>query len=59
MTWYPYDTQGHEPHWIVRTFRKLSASVRWVILVAVTGLAIAAIVAIVVSTLFTAIQNGL
>ena len=57
MTWYPYDTQGHEPHWVVRAFRKLSASVRWVILVVVCGLAIAALVAIAVSSVFTAIQR--
>lgn len=59
MTWSPSDMQHREPHIAVKTVRKISAVVRWVILVTVAGLAIAAVVGITVSVLFTAIQNGL
>lgn len=59
MTWSPSDMQPREPHIAVKTARKVGALVRWVVLVAVCGLAIAAIVGLAVSVLFTAIQNGL
>ena len=59
MTWSPSDMQQREPHFAVKTFRKFSALIRWVLLVVVAGLAMAAIVGIGISALFTAIQNGL
>jgi high-affinity Fe2+/Pb2+ permease len=59
MTWSPSDMQHREPHFAVKTLRKFSALIRWVILVVVAGLAIAALIGIGVSALFTAIQNGL
>jgi hypothetical protein len=59
MTWSPSDMQHREPHIAVKTARKISALVRWIVLVAVCGLAIAAVIGIAVSVLFTAIQNGL
>ena len=59
MTWSPSDMQHREPHIAVKTARKIGALVRWIVLVAVCGLAIAAVIGIAVSVLFTAIQNGL
>jgi hypothetical protein len=59
MTWSPSDMQHREPHIAVKTARKVGAFVRWVILVAVCGLAIAAVIGIGISVLFTAIENGL
>jgi hypothetical protein len=59
MTWSPSDMQHREPHFAVKTFRKFSALFRWVALVVVAGLAIAALIGIGVSALFTAINNGL
>jgi hypothetical protein len=58
MSWYPTDTQANEPHIAVKTFRKMSAIVRWVVLVALVGFAIAAVVGLAVSALVTGIQNG-
>ena len=58
MTWYPTDTQANEPHIAVKTYRKISALVRWIVLVVVAGFAVAALVGLGVSALFTAIQNG-
>jgi len=58
MSWYPTDTQAKEPHIAVKTARKVSALVRWVVLVVVAGLAIAALVGLGVSAILTAIQNG-
>lgn len=59
MTWYPTDTQAREPHVLVKAWRKLSAAARWAILVVGTGLALAAVIGLAVSALFTAIENGL
>jgi hypothetical protein len=59
MTWSPADMQHREPHIAVKTARKVSALVRWVLLVALAGLALAAIVGIAVSALFTALESGL
>lgn len=59
MSWYPSDMQHRDPSVVVKTFRKMSATVRWALLVLVAGLALAAIVGIAVTTLFTAIENGL
>lgn len=59
MTWSPSDTQPREPHLAVKTARKVSALVRWILLVVLAGLAIAAVIGIGVSVLFTAIENGL
>lgn len=59
MTWSPSDMQHREPHFLVKTLHKFSALIRWVILVVVAGLALAALVGIGVSALFTAIENGL
>lgn len=59
MTWSPSDMQDREPHVAVKTFRKLSALVRWVLIVVLAGLAIAAVVGIAITMLFTAIENGL
>jgi hypothetical protein len=43
---------------VLKTWRKMSALVRWIILVGVCGLVIAAVIAFGVSTLFTMIENG-
>lgn len=59
MTWSPSDMQHREPHIAVKTARKAGAMVRWIVLVAVCGLAIAAVIGIGISVLFTAIENGL
>lgn len=59
MTWSPSDMQRREPHIAVKTARKISALVRWVVLVVLAGLALAALVGIAVSALFTALENGL
>jgi hypothetical protein len=59
MTWSPSDMQHRDPHIAIKTARKLGALVRWIVLVAVCGLAIAAVIGIGVTALFTAIENGL
>jgi len=59
MTWFPSDMQHREPHLAVKTARKISAVVRWVILVVLAGLALAALVGVAITSLFTAIENGL
>lgn len=59
MSWYPTDTQGRDPHFVVKTYRKVSALVRWVVLVGVAGLALATLIGLAASALFTAIENGL
>lgn len=59
MTWSPSDTQERGPGFPAAPLRKASAVARWVILVALTALAVTAFLGIVVSVLFTAIQNGL
>ena len=59
MTWSPSDTQPREPHIVVKSARKLSALIRWIVLIALCGLAIAAVIGVAVSVLFTAIENGL
>jgi len=59
MTWSPSDMQHREPHIAVKTARKVGALVRWIILVGLCGLAIAAVIGIGISVLFTAIENGL
>jgi hypothetical protein len=51
--------QQREPHLAVKTARKASALVRWIVLVVLAGLAIAAVIGIGISVLFTAIENGL
>ena len=58
MSWYPTDTRPREPGIVLKSYRKVSAIVRWVILISVCGLVIAAVIAFGVSTLFTAIENG-
>jgi hypothetical protein len=58
MSWYPTDTRPREPGAVLKSWRKLSALVRWIILIGVCGLVIAAVIAFGVSTLFTAIENG-
>lgn len=58
MSWYPSDTRPREPGIALKSFRKMSALVRWVILVAMSTLVIAAVIAFGLSTLFTAIENG-
>jgi hypothetical protein len=58
MSWYPPDTRPRDPGIALKSFRKASALVRWVILISVCGLVIAAVIAFGVSTLFTAIENG-
>jgi hypothetical protein len=59
MTWSTSDMQPREPHIAVKTMRKISALVRWVLIIVLAGLALAALVGIAVSVLFTAIENGL
>ena len=59
MSWYPTEMQGRDPGMVVKTYRKVSALVRWVLLVAIAGLALAALIGIGVSVLFTALENGL
>jgi hypothetical protein len=59
MTWYPSDMQHREPHIAVKSMRKAFAVVRWVLIVVLAGLAIAAVIGIAVTVLFTAIENGL
>ncbi|MBM3658813.1 MAG: hypothetical protein FJW95_04830 [Actinobacteria bacterium] len=59
MTWSPSDMQHREPHIAVKTARKVGALVRWIVLVALCGLAVAAVVGIGITVLFTAIENGL
>jgi hypothetical protein len=59
MTWYPIDTQGRDPSVVVKTLRKASAALRWVVLVVISGLALAALVGIALSALVTAIEHGL
>ena len=59
MSWSPSDMQQREPHFAVKTARKASALVRWIVLVVLAGLAIAAVIGIGISVLFTAIENGL
>jgi high-affinity Fe2+/Pb2+ permease len=58
MSWYPTDTRPREPGMVLKTWRKMSALVRWIILVGVCGLVIAAVIAFGVSTLFTMLENG-
>ena len=58
MTWYPTDTRPREPGIALKSFRKMSALVRWVILIALCGLVIAAVIAFGVSSLFTMFENG-
>jgi hypothetical protein len=58
MSWYPADTRPRDPGIVLKSYRKVSALVRWIVLIAVCGLVIAAVIAFGVSTLFTAIENG-
>ena len=58
MSWYPANTRPRDPGIALKSFRKVSALVRWVILISVCGLVIAAVIAFGMSTLFTAITNG-
>jgi high-affinity Fe2+/Pb2+ permease len=58
MTWYPAEPQGRDPSIALKTYRKVSALVRWVVLVVIAGLALAAVIGIAVSSLFTAIEGG-
>ena len=58
MSWYPTDTRPREAGIALKSFRKMSALVRWIILVGVCGLVIAAVIAFGVSTLVTMIENG-
>jgi hypothetical protein len=58
MSWYPNDTPPRDPGIALQSFRKASALVRWVILIGLCGLVIAAVIAFGVSTLFTMIENG-
>jgi hypothetical protein len=59
MSWSPTDMQAREPGAVLKTYRKVSALVRWIVLVVLAGLAMAALIGIAVSVLFTAIENGL
>jgi hypothetical protein len=58
MSWYPTETRPREAGVALKSFRKMSALVRWVILIALCGLVIAAVIAFGVSSLFTMIENG-
>jgi hypothetical protein len=58
MSWYPTETRPRDPGIALKSFRKVSALVRWVLLIALCALVIAAVVAFGVSTLFTMIENG-
>jgi hypothetical protein len=58
MTWYPTETRPREPGIALKSFRKVSALVRWIVLIGLCGLVIAAVVAFGVSSLFTMIENG-
>jgi uncharacterized membrane protein (Fun14 family) len=58
MSWYPAETRPRDPGIALKSFRKMSALVRWIILIAVCGLVIAGVVAFGVSSLFTMIENG-
>jgi hypothetical protein len=58
MSWYPADTRPREPGIALKSFRKVSALVRWVILIALCALVIAAVIAFGVSSVFTMIENG-
>jgi hypothetical protein len=58
MSWYPTDTRPREAGIALKSFRKMSAFVRWVVLIGLCGLVIAAVIAFGVSTLFTMIENG-
>jgi hypothetical protein len=58
MSWYPADTRPREPGIALKSFRKVFALVRWVILIAMCGLVIAAVIAFGVSSLVTMIENG-
>ena len=58
MTWYPTETRPREPGIALKSWRKMSALVRWIILIGVCGLVIAAVIAFGVSSLFTMIENG-
>ena len=59
MTWNPDEVQGHEPSGLARTARKVSAGTRWVVLIVVTGLGMAAIVGIVCAAAYALIQSNL
>jgi hypothetical protein len=58
MSWYPADTRPRDPGIALKSFRKVSALVRWVVLIGVCALVIAAVIAFGVSSLFTMIENG-
>lgn len=58
MSWYPTETRPRDPGIALKSFRKVSALVRWVLLIALCALVIAAVIAFGVSTLFTMIENG-
>ena len=58
MSWYPVETRPREPGVALKSFRKVSALVRWIVLIALVGLVIAAVIAFGVSTLFTMIENN-
>ena len=58
MSWYPAETRPRDPGIALKSFRKMSALVRWIVLIGLCGLVIAAVVAFGVSTLVTMIENG-
>jgi hypothetical protein len=57
MTWYTSESQGPDPGLALKTYRKLSALVRWLALVGAAGLALAALIGFTTSALLTAIQS--
>jgi hypothetical protein len=58
MSWYPTETRPRDPGVALKSFRKVSALVRWIVLIGLCGLVIAAVIAFGVSSLFTMIENG-
>lgn len=59
MTWYEHETQDHRPSAVVRTFRKFSAGTRWVVLVVLVGLGLAAMIGIGAGLLWALVRSNL
>ena len=59
MTWYEQETQGSRRSGLVHAFKKLSAGTRWIVLVVVVGLGLAAIVGIGAGLAWALVRSNL
>lgn len=59
MTWFQQETHDHQRSGLVRTFKKLSAGTRWIVLVLLVGVGTAALVGIGAGLLWALVRSNL